>query len=155
MIKLHWCPFCFFCSCKVDETLIYHPSNHLSERFSVESFSFIGDHPFVFVHCHVRICNASDPNSKCVRICEDVERRKRDVSYAAELGNDVYPLAQGPLSLLKEEVDGKGRSSSIESAGKSSLFYLQKHCSAPESSQNNWLDWQNFFVELNENKERH
>lgn len=103
--------------CKVDETLIYHPSNHLSERFSVESFSFIGDHPFVFVHCHVRICNASDPNSKCVRICEDVERRKRDVRYAAELGNDVYPLAQGPLSLLKEEVDVKGKSSSIESAG--------------------------------------
>lgn len=58
-----------------------------------------------------------------MRICEDVERRKRDVSYAAELGNDVYPLAQGPLSLLKEEVDVKGRSSSTESAGRSSLFY--------------------------------
>lgn len=105
----------------------------------MESFSFIGDHPFVFVHCHVRICNVSDPDSKCVRICGDVDRhvKKRDVSYAAELGNDLYPLAQGPLSLLKEEVRVKGKSSSIESAGMSSLFYLHKHRLTPESRRNN------------------
>ena len=58
-----------------------------------------------------------------MRICEDVERRKRDVSYAAELGNDVYPLAQGPLSLLKEEVDVKGKSSSTESAGIDLVYF--------------------------------
>lgn len=58
-----------------------------------------------------------------MRICEDVERRKRDISYAAELRNDVYPLAQGPLSLLKEEVDVKRRSSSIESAGIDLVYF--------------------------------
>ena len=105
-------------SCKVDETLQYHPSNQRSERFSLESFKFIGEHAFVFVHCHVKICNVSDPNSNCVRVCED--RRKRDVSPAVEsLGDDVYPLAQGPLSLIKDDDAGRKRaSSSIRSAGK-------------------------------------
>jgi len=85
----------------VDETLEYHPANERSERFSLESFKFIGEHAFVFVHCHLRICNVSDPYSKCVRICED--RRKRDISVASEDLRDVYPLAQGPLVLRKEE----------------------------------------------------
>lgn len=87
--------------CKLDETLEYHPANKKSERFSLKSFTFIGEHAFVFVHCHVRICNVSDPDSKCVRVCED--RRKRDVSFASEDLGDVYPLAQGPLALQKEE----------------------------------------------------
>lgn len=107
--------------CKVDETLQYHPSNQRSERFSLESFKFIGEHAFVFVHCHVKICNVSDPNSNCVRVCED--RRRRDVSPAVEsLGDDVYPLAQGPLSLEKDDDAGRKRaSSSIRSAGSNTL----------------------------------
>ena len=92
----------FLCSCKLDETLEYHPANTKSERFSLKSFRFIGEHAFVFVHCHVRICNISDPDSKCVRVCED--RRKRDVTFASEDLDDLYPLAQGPLMLQKEEV---------------------------------------------------
>ncbi|XP_022795140.1 ZP domain-containing protein-like [Stylophora pistillata] len=88
--------------CKMDETLEYYPANERSERFSVESFKFIGEHPFVFVHCHIRVCNHSDPESKCVRICED--RSKRDVSVVQESVDDVYPLAQGPITLRKEEV---------------------------------------------------
>lgn len=97
-------PFLFFThnSCKVDETLEYHPANERSERFSLESFKFIGEHPFVFVHCHIRVCNHSDPESKCVRICED--RRKRDVNVVPESIDDVYPLAQGPITLRKEEL---------------------------------------------------
>ena len=68
----------------------------------MESFKFIGEHPFVFVHCHIRVCNHSDPESKCVRICED--RRKRDVNVVPESVDDVYPLAQGPITLRKEEL---------------------------------------------------
>lgn len=86
----------------MDETLEYHPANERSERFSLESFKFIGEHPFVFVHCHIRVCNHSDPESKCVRICED--RRKRDVNVVPESVDDVYPLAQGPITLRKEEL---------------------------------------------------
>ena len=102
----------------MDETLIYHPSKPRSERFSLESFKFIGEHAFVFVHCHVRICNISDPDSKCVRICED--RRKRDVSYASESRDDMYPLAQGPLSLEKavKKASSKRTHSPAKSAGK-------------------------------------
>lgn len=101
--------------CKVDETLTYHPSNKRSERFSVQSFKFIGEHAFVYVHCHVRICNVSDPNSKCVRVCDD--RRKRDVTLTAESLDDVYPLAQGPLSLQKGDVSRQRKESPVKSTG--------------------------------------
>jgi len=100
--------------CKVDETLTYHPSNERSERFSLESFKFIGEHAFVFVHCRVRICNASDPDSKCVRDCE--ERRKRDVSHAIESFDDLYPLAQGPISLDKKDAGRQSKNSRIKTA---------------------------------------
>lgn len=102
---LYDCLYFFLYSCKLDETLEYHPANKRSERFSLESFKFIGEHAFVFVHCHVRICNVSDPESRCVRVCED--RRKRDVNLASEDLGDVYPLAQGPLVLKKEEATRK------------------------------------------------
>ena len=109
----------FLCSCKLDETLEYHPANTKSERFSLKSFKFIGEHAFVFVHCHVRICNISDPDSKCVRVCED--RRKRDVSFASENLRDVYPLAQGPLALQKEEISGE-KTAKTSSIGKMLFF---------------------------------
>ena len=97
----------------MDETLEYYPANERSERFSLESFKFIGEHAFVFVHCHVRVCNVSDPESKCVRICE--ERRKRDVSIAPESLDDVYPLAQGPITLRKEEKKTERTTSAVRS----------------------------------------
>lgn len=109
----------------MDETLTYHPSNKRSERFSVQSFKFIGEHAFVYVHCHVRICNVSDPNSKCVRVCDD--RRKRDVTLTAESLDDVYPLAQGPLSLEKGDVSRQRKGSPVKSTGKLQTTFLQRH----------------------------
>lgn len=105
--------------CKVDETLEYHPANERSERFSLESFKFIGEHPFVFVHCHIRVCNHSDPESKCVRICED--RRKRDVNVVPESVDEVYPLAQGPITLRKEELKDEMATNTIRN-GPSALI---------------------------------
>ena len=106
----------------MDDTVTYYPSNQRSERFSLESFKFIGEHTFVFVHCHVRICNISDPNSKCVRNCED--RRKRDVTQVAESLDDVYPLAQGPFTLEKgeEEVGRQRTRSSVKSPAAEGSF---------------------------------
>ena len=67
----------------------------------------------------MRICNISDPDSKCVRVCED--RRKRDVSFASEDLDDVYPLAQGPLALQKEEAT-RERTAKPFSTGKTLFF---------------------------------
>lgn len=91
--------------CKVDDTVEYISSDHKSDKFSIETFKFIGEFAYVFLHCHVRVCNASDEQSKCVRNCE--ERHRRDVTSSAETANDVYPLAQGSISLEKEQKAGR------------------------------------------------
>ncbi|EDO29830.1 predicted protein, partial [Nematostella vectensis] len=58
------------CSCPVDKTVRFHKSpRKTKERFSLEAFKFLGDHPFVFIHCHVIVCNANDPNSRCAKGC--------------------------------------------------------------------------------------
>lgn len=107
----------FLYSCKVDDTVDYIPSDRKSEKFSVESFKFIGENAFIFLHCQVRVCNASDEHSKCVRVCED--RRRRDVKVSAETADDVYPLAQGPITLEKEqEVRKQKTKSPARSSGK-------------------------------------
>ncbi|EDO37019.1 predicted protein [Nematostella vectensis] len=56
--------------CPVDKTVRFHKSpRKTKERFSLEAFKFLGDHPFVFIHCHVIVCNANDPNSRCAKGC--------------------------------------------------------------------------------------
>lgn len=56
---------------------------------------FIAEYPFVFVHCHVRVCDAGNPNSRCAQGCIKRTRKKRDVSSKDKL----YSLAQGPLTI--------------------------------------------------------
>jgi len=51
-----------------------------------------------------------------VRVCE--ERRKRDVSHAIENFDDLYPLAQGPISLDKKDAGRQSKNSRIKTAGK-------------------------------------
>ena len=54
--------------CPNDVTVQYHSSPSVSaQRFSLEAFKFIAGHPFVFVHCHVTVCNATDLDSQCVQ----------------------------------------------------------------------------------------
>ena len=68
------------------------------DRFSTEAFKFIADHPFVFVHCQIRICDASNPGSRCAQGCIKEARLRRDVRDEDKL----YPLAQGPLTIATE-----------------------------------------------------
>ncbi|KAJ7375892.1 hypothetical protein OS493_038213 [Desmophyllum pertusum] len=64
-------------------------------RFTLEGFKFIAEHPFVFVHCHIRVCDARNPKSRCAEGCIKGTRKRRDVSSDDKL----YPLAQGPLTI--------------------------------------------------------
>ena len=75
-----------------------------AQQFSLEAFKFIADHPFVFVHCHVIVCNATDPDSQCARKCPSSGRGGRAVSDQV---TDVYSLAQGPLHLARETREEK------------------------------------------------
>ena len=72
------------------------------QRYSLEAFSFVGDHPFVYLHCKVKICNATDPNSRCAQGCLH-DRRKRSL-YSEETNDEEYNLAQGPF-ILQEDIN--------------------------------------------------
>ena len=88
--------FVYIRSCPVDETTSVVPSTEVGiSRFTTEGFKFVADHPFVFVHCHIRICDAGNPNSRCTQGCIKEARKKRDVSK----DDKMYPLAQGPLTI--------------------------------------------------------
>ena len=85
--------------CPVDDTTILLKSPKVGVvRFETEAFKFIADHPFVFIHCHIRICDAGNPNSRCAEGCVEGSRKRRDVSS----DDKVYPLAQGPLRISSD-----------------------------------------------------
>ena len=96
--------FCFFSlRCPNDATLKYLSAPSFSaQRFSLEAFKFIADHPFVFVHCHVIVCNATD--TKCVKGCSPGGRGRREASTHV---THVYSLAQGPIQMVLEKREGK------------------------------------------------
>ena len=85
--------------CPIDDTTLIRKSPKVGVvRFETEAFKFLAEHPFVFIHCHIRICNAGNPNSRCAQGCVTGSRKRRDVSS----DDKVYPLAQGPLTISSE-----------------------------------------------------
>ena len=84
-------------SCAVDDTVKFLPAPTGYYRFSMEAFEFV-KHPFVFIHCHVIICNASDTQSRCARGCESDSRRRREAGEQR-----FYSLAQGPITIDDSE----------------------------------------------------
>ncbi|XP_068756181.1 ZP domain-containing protein-like [Montipora capricornis] len=85
--------------CPVDNTVEFLPSSDpQSQRWSAETFKFVGEHSYVFMHCKVKVCNATDPNSRCAQGCQP-SRKRRALS---DFPGDVYPLAQGPFALNRE-----------------------------------------------------
>lgn len=93
----------FRCSVDQDDTLSFIPTNDTrTQKFSLEAFSFVGDHQFVYMHCMVRICNASDPNSRCAQGCIP-SRRRRSLTEVSMSKDDVAYLAQGPF--MREDED--------------------------------------------------
>ena len=105
---LFWCTDLreFVDRCSVDETLSFHPRpDPQSERWSIEAFQYVNrNNPFVFIHCKIKVCNATDPNSRCAQGCQP-SRKRRDAETFPETPDDVYPLAQGPFALSPEKRD--------------------------------------------------
>ena len=96
----------FLDRCKVDDTLSFHPRpDPQSQRFSLEAFQYVSQQPFVFFHCRVKICNETDPNSRCAQGC--LSRKRRSLKALPDTADDVYPLAQGPLTLNREKRDAQ------------------------------------------------
>ena len=55
----------------------------------------------MFFHCQVQICNATDANSRCAQGCQ--QRRRRSEKALRDNLDDIYALAQGPLTLDREK----------------------------------------------------
>ncbi|KAL9968062.1 hypothetical protein ACROYT_G026388 [Oculina patagonica] len=107
--------------CPNDVTVNYHSAPSVSaQRFSLEAFKFIADHPFVFVHCHVIVCNATDPDSQCAKKCPSSGRGRRAVSDHV---TDVYSLVQGPLHLAREKRE-ETRRNGLDKSGSSLTFLM-------------------------------
>ena len=86
--------------------MVYHPNPSINlQRFSLETAKFIGTDSFVFVYCHVIVCNATDPDSQCAKKCPAGNRGKRQVSDHEM--DAAYSLAQGPLLLVSEKKEEK------------------------------------------------
>ncbi|KAJ7340240.1 hypothetical protein OS493_002972 [Desmophyllum pertusum] len=91
--------------CAIDGTVQFIQTvGKRSQRFGIVSFSFIGDYPFVYMHCRVKICNATDPNSRCAQGCMLNGRRRRSL-YTQEANDEEYILAQGPFVRSDAEHD--------------------------------------------------
>ena len=97
-----WITLPLFSRCPIDETVKFLAAPSPSaQRFRLEAFKFIAYHPLVFVHCHVIICNATDPTSQCAKPCPIRDRKKR--SEDRHMIDDVYSVSQGPLRLAGEK----------------------------------------------------
>ena len=134
---LFWCTDLreFVDRCSVDETLSFHPRpNPQSERWSIEAFQYVNrNNPFVFIHCKIKVCNATDPNSRCAQGCQP-SRKRRDAETFPETPDDVYPLAQGPFALTrkKREVavadEAIVSDQSVRETQSGKYFVLLSHC---------------------------
>ena len=103
--------------CPNDITVRYlAPPSVSAQRFSLEAFEFIADYSFVFVHCHVIICNATDPGSKCAKKCPSSGRGRREVLESDHMNKNAYSVALGPLHLTREK-RGEKSGSSLERSG--------------------------------------
>ena len=101
--------FSFF-RCAADDTVKFLPSPTGYYRFTIEAFEFVNE-PFVFIHCHLLICNASDTGSRCAKGCHKKGRVKRQLENYEE----VYSLAQGPIMLdLPEESEQQDYSEKLK-----------------------------------------
>lgn len=90
----------FFYSCPTDRTVQYHKTVIKQEqRFSLKAFQFVNvENPeFVYIHCTVVVCNATDINSMCNKDCyaEVTNRYKRSIRYSRPVHVDI--LSQGPI----------------------------------------------------------
>lgn len=112
--------FLRFVRCIVDDTVRIEDSpSRQSKRFSVEAFKFVGDFPFVYLHCSVVVCKTNDSESRCSKGCipglnvnppysvmeklkeHSQHRTKREVQYE----DPNYLITKGPISLNEDTMN--------------------------------------------------
>lgn len=82
----------------MDPTVQFYESLHARTRFTFNSFQFVGvSQQFVFIHCKLVVCNATDPSSMCAKGCQSsTQSRLRRSAATAD-----YDFTQGPILVLE------------------------------------------------------
>lgn len=95
----------FFLSCKLDETLQYHPSSLNAQRLSFEAFTFVGaEDSIAYLQCDVVICDAQDENSRCNAGCLPVARRRRAPLIISAKHTETGKLRSGPILITHKKL---------------------------------------------------
>lgn len=90
-----------------------------SQRFSVEAFKFVGDFPFVYLHCSVVVCRVGDPDSRCSKGCipglhvnppySVMEKLKEQAQHRAkrevQSKDPNYLISKGPFALNEASIN--------------------------------------------------
>lgn len=85
----------------MDPTLQFYESQLARTRFTFNSFQFVGvSQRFVFVHCKLVVCNATDQSSRCSQGCQSSSTQSR--LRKSVKGGD-YDFTQGPIVVLEEK----------------------------------------------------
>ncbi len=123
--------FCYFCnSCKLDETIMYHPPGPNSQRISFEAFTFVGAEDSVaYLQCDVVVCDSQDPNSRCNAGCLPASRRRRAPLIISDT-KSVGKIASGPMMITSKKLSRPRREvqaieSSAQKTGLSPRFLNQ------------------------------
>ena len=100
----------YFHSCVVDSTVKYYPGPQGTRRFSFDTFQFTGQYgSFVYLHCKLVVCNATDPNSRCNVDCFTDFPRRRRRTMEKENSKDVARagLTEGPFLFRSQKETNK------------------------------------------------
>ena len=131
-------------------TRVEEPTTGQSQRFSFEAFKFVGDFPFVYLHCSVVVCKKDDPDSRCAQGCvpglnvnppvsSDEDAGKFPARLRRAAPNHVlhtYMLSRGPFALRPREDEASILDESEEDLDKEeeSVEEVQKEENGGESS---------------------
>ena len=103
--------FFLFYRCDKDNTIRHYTSGLKQlHQFSIQAFTFVINHRYVYFHCDLVICHKNTPNSICKKSTSCPTRKRRD-ERSADDGSKVYQLSAGPLIYRskKDNTNSKGK----------------------------------------------
>ncbi|XP_013411506.1 scavenger receptor cysteine-rich type 1 protein M130-like [Lingula anatina] len=103
--------------CAVDSTVKFLSWRLGGQTFTIQALKFMTEHPLVYIHCEVRVCELKDRESRCIPRCtEDTSRRRRRRdNKISDTGKVQMLSAQRPIFVLAphQEHSHEGNSNSV------------------------------------------
>ncbi|XP_071106199.1 CUB and zona pellucida-like domain-containing protein 1 [Haliotis cracherodii] len=80
--------------CPTDQTVQMGNSTPTHIDFRFRTFEFLRKKEDVYIFCYITVCNGSDVSRRCNSDCDNLYRKRRDVTEGSD--HDLY-IVQGPL----------------------------------------------------------